>query len=107
MSGELFLVRVSVRICLVRILPVYYRQRSFIDRFFLGHLPLHFAQTSIVVLVIGHRSRMLPSVMGGPAGCFCLAMLLATPVFGEPALSLGSLPNIIPERHNAIVTDRL
>jgi hypothetical protein len=27
--------------------------------------------------------------------------------FGEPALSLGSLPNIIPERHNAVVADRL
>jgi hypothetical protein len=50
---------------------------------------------------------MLPSVMGGPAGCFCLAMLLATLAFGEPTPSLGSLPNIIPERHNAVVADRL
>jgi hypothetical protein len=27
--------------------------------------------------------------------------------FGEPTPSLGSLPNIIPERDNAIVTDRV
>jgi hypothetical protein len=53
--------------------------------------------TFIQKLITGARTKR--------TGCFILP--LATLAFGEPALSLGSLPNIIPERHNAVVADRL
>ena len=50
--------------------------------------------TFIQKLITGARTKR--------TGCFILP--LATLAFGEPTSSLGSLPNIIPERHNAIVT---
>ena len=53
--------------------------------------------TLIEKLITGARTKR--------TGCFILP--LATLAFGEPTSSLGSLPNIIPEHQNAIVTDRL
>jgi hypothetical protein len=53
--------------------------------------------TFIQKLITGARTKR--------TGCFILP--LATLAFGEPALSLGSRPNIVPERHNAVVIDQL
>src|SRR4029077_16167785 len=53
--------------------------------------------TFIQKLITGARTKR--------TGCFILPR--ETLAFGEPALSLGSLPNIIPECHNAVVADRL
>jgi hypothetical protein len=52
--------------------------------------------TLIEKLITGARTKR--------TGCFILP--LATLAFSEPALSLRSCPNIIPE-HNAVVADRL
>ena len=53
--------------------------------------------TFIQKLITGARTKR--------TGCFILP--LATLAFSEPTPSLGSLPNIIPERHNAVVADLL